>query len=616
MNIQELCGTILEMYRPPSDANVSDWADHHRVLVGKAAAEPGPWRTERAPYQREIMNAFTDPEVWKIVMMTSSQVGKTDMTINMIGRSIDLNPGPMLLVGPSDAYMESFSKERLADTIAASPALRKKVYEAKSRSSGNTILMKSFPGGFLSMTGANSPAGLAGRPIRDLFMDEVDRFPRSAGTEGDPVRLAEKRTQTFFNRRVVLTSSPTIRGDSRIEREFIHGTQEEWCIQCKNCQGFFPIKFDDIRFEKEQIGEGAHREYDVLDVWWRCPSCNGRMTETEVKKAPAMWIPYNPRAKKNGVRSFHLNAFVSPWGKWKDLVKSFLDAMDDVEMLKTFYNTTLGESFAYRESRGVPDALYERREKYKAEVPRGVLVLTMGIDVQDNRLEYEVVGWGRSEESWGIQRGVIPGRADDPTTWQPVDELLDRAWELENGKALRIAVTFVDSGGHFTEEVYDACRRRLARRVYPIKGDNKEEGPYVRLAKTQKSTKHGLNLFILNVSAGKEAIMYASGVDKPGPRYMHYPDNEEAGYDEEYFRGLISETRVYSKSKHKMIWEKIYERNEPLDMRNYARAAFKGFTIDLAAAEERLYGETRITRAPPPDAPRKKKGVISGGIRL
>ncbi len=619
MKLGDIARATLDCFRPPSAESVSEWAEKNRVLTSKSA-EPGPWKNDRAPYQREIMDAYTEPGIWKIVVMSSAQVGKTDMVLNMIGRSVDLDPGPMLFVGPSDEYMEKFSKERLADNIAASPVLRRKVHEAKSRDGGNTLMNKSFPGGFLALTGANSPAGLAGRPIQKLFMDEVDRMPKSAGTEGDPVMLATERTVTFFNRKIVLTSTPTDKGASRIEKEFTHGTQEEWCVECEGCHTYHEIVFEDIRFEKEAAAQGDYSEWTVTDAKWRCPQCGHLMDELAVKRAPAKWIPRNPRARERGVRSFHLNAFMSPWGNWKEICKLFLDSKDDANLLKTFYNLQLGKSFELRTETGEPERLFERRETYPAEVPRGVLALTMGVDTQDNRLEYEVVGWGRSEESWGIRRGVIPGRADEEKTWQKLDELLDRVWILENGKGLKIAAAFIDSGGHYTEEIYNGCRARLNKRIFPIKGNNRDDGPLVRLSKTQKTTRRGLNLFIINVYAGKEAILYNTGVSEKGARYMHYPDNPEAGYDQEYFRGLISERRVLKPAKGRQaaqyVWEQTYTRNEPLDMRNYARAAFKCFDIDLRAAEERLWGEKKVTPGTPKGAPKKPRGRLSAGIKV
>ena len=613
MTLAELQRQTLNLFRPPSEETVSEWADKNRIIVGKAAPEPGPWHTDRAPYQREIMDAFTQRGIHDIVIMSAAQIGKTDMEMNMIGRMIDLDPGPCLLVLPAEDDTENFSKERLAPTIEATPILRKKVYTGN----GSTILQKGFPGGFVALTGANSPGGLKSRPVRYLFMDEVDGYPASAGVEGDPVSLARKRTQNFFNAVRVLNSTPTIKQTSRIYKEFLRGTREEWEIQCKHCGEYSQVLFDDIRFEKQLIGEenSPEKEYEVTSAVWRCPNCRGTMEEHEVKRAPAKWVAYNPKALERGIRSFHINAFHSPWANWKALCKKFLDAKDDPEELKTFYNLELGLPFEYKETTTIPDMLYQRREHYNAEVPNGVLVITIGIDTQGNRLEYEVRGWGRGEESWGIQYGVIPGRADEDDTWELLDELLDRQWKMENGKRLRAACAFMDSGGNYPGDVKQKCYERRHKRIYPIAGATKEDVPLVHLS---KSTRGGVNMFMLNVGVGKEAVLYNASITVPGPRYMHFPDNEEAGYDEFYFKGLISEQRklVKKRGKYTYEWVKIYERNEPLDVCNYARCAFKGFKIDLDAWEERLYGKTKIVAAPPKDAPKKPKGLISRGVQI
>ena len=612
MTSEELYRMTMSMFRPPSDMTVSEWADQYRRLSGSGSSEQGKWHTDRAPYQREIMDSFSQRGIHDITCMTAAQVGKTVMLSNMIGYVICVRPGPCLMVMPAEDDVDSYSKERLAPDIEATPALRERVFTGND----STIRMKKFPGGFLSLTGAISPGGLKSRPIQRLFMDEVDGYPASAGVEGDPVSLAKKRTQTFGTSATrVCMSTPTLKTTSRIYREFLHGTQEEWEVTCKHCGEHSPILFDDIRFEKTESGEGNQKEYDVTQAKWRCPKCGGMMDEWEVKRAPARWVPHNPEALKRGHRSFHLNAFISPWADWKSECKKFLDSKDDPEMLKTFYNLELGLPFEHKEVTAMPEMIWARRETYQAEVPNGVLVITIGIDTQENRLEYEVKGWGRKEESWGIQYGVIPGRADEETTWEMVDELLDREWKLENGKTLKAAVTFMDAGGHYFDAVVENCYRRRHKRIYPIKGDNKDTGPLVRHT---RSTKKGLNLFLLNVYVGKRAVLYNAGIENPGPRYMHYPDDPDRGYDEHYFKGLISETMKPVKKRGAYVeeWVKIYERNEPLDICNYARCALLGFKIDLDAFEKRLYGEKTIQPADTGARPRRPRGLISGGIKV
>lgn len=615
--LSELARYTFEMFRPPKVQTVSEWADENRVLVSESSSEPGRWRTDRAPYQREIMDAFTQPGIWRIVIMASAQVGKSEIELNMMGCAIDNDPGPILYVQPTDKVAEDYSKRRIAPMFTACPTLRNKIYKAKGRDSNNTITMKTFPGGSLAIIGANSPSDLASKPVRYIFFDETDRFPASAGTEGDPIELAERRTETFrHNRKIVETSTPTNKGASKIERSYMSGTQEEWHVECPHCRQYSYINFSDIRFDKDEFkNEDGKVDYRVTHVAWQCPLCKRECGEYETKRLPARWVAKNPEAIHNGIRSFRLNAFMSPWSDWKDIVRKFLKAKDDPELLKVFYNTILGETWEVRDRSGVPEKLYDRREHYTAEVPDGVLVLTMGVDTQDNRMEYEIVGWNRDEESWGISRGVIPGRADAPGTWEEIDALLEREWKLKNGMALRVMAAFVDSGGHFSDAVYDACAKRASRKIWPIKGEAGEK-PYVRLMKKSKSSGTG---FMVGVDSGKEAIMYATTLEKPGPKYMHFPRDYRAGYDMEFFRGLISEKMVIHRRAGNAViaWEKTYDRNEPLDCRNYARAAYRYFRWDFDKCERVLYGigeAQPITRAQAEK--KKRKTVVSGGIKL
>ena len=617
--IAELFVFTMLMLKPPKLQSVSEWADSNRILVSESSSEPGRWRTDRAPYQKEIMDAFTQPGVWQIVIMASAQVGKTELELNMMGRAIDVDPGPMLFIQPTDGFAEDFSKRRVAPMIRACLALQRKVYEAKSRDAGNTITMKTFPGGSVAFTGANSPTELAGRPVRYVFMDEIDRFPASAGTEGDPLELAERRTETFrHNRKVVKTSTPTIKGASKIEKAYMLGTQEEWHTECPHCKQFSYIRFDNIKFDKEEYkDEGGERNYHVRNVRWQCPNCQGETREYDTKRCPAKWVQKNPEALEAGIRSFRLNAFMSPWSDWTDICRSFLKAHDDPELLKVFVNTMLGESWETRDRSGAPEMLLARREIYNAEVPTGVLVLTMGIDTQDNRLEYEVVGWGREEQSWGIAKGVIPGRADAPEVWEEIDDLLDREWKLPNGMKMRILASFMDSGGHFTQEVYAECAKRQVKRLYAIKGEGGDK-PYVRLMKKDNGKDRATRLLI-GVDSGKEAIMYATTVMEPGPRYMHFPRDYTCGYDIEYFRGLVSEKMVIRRRMGQNIvtWEKTYERNEPLDCRNYARAAYKYFNWNFDKMERMLNGteEPKVETRQQVEK-RRKKRVLSKGIQV
>lgn len=254
MKVKELFQRLAKQaLLPPPDLTVSEWADAHRKLSKESSAEAGQWRTSRAPYQREIMDAINDPVVEDIVIMASAQVGKSEIILNALGYFIDYDPSPILLIQPTEAKAKDFSKERVAPMIRDTPTLKERVGDAKSRDSSNTVMYKSFPGGFVALGGANAPSGLAARPIRILLADEIDRYPASAGDEGDPLDLAEKRTNNFYNRKKIKVSTPTIKNVSRIEKEFELSTKEYYNLPCPRCEELQPLSWEQLDFETESM---------------------------------------------------------------------------------------------------------------------------------------------------------------------------------------------------------------------------------------------------------------------------------------------------------------------------------------------------------------------------
>lgn len=589
-------------FKPPEQLTVTEWSDKYRRLSAENSAEPGRWRTSRTPYLKEIMDAFTDPKVHRIAVAASSQVGKTECEMNMLGYAIDIDPGPIMFVMPTLDNAKDFSKRRIAPMIRDTRPLREKISKAKSRDGENTVLKKAYPGGMLTMTGSNSPASLASVPARYVFGDERDRWAKDAGGEGDPWGLVEARTTTFYNYKMVEVSTPTIKGYSAIESAFNTGTQEYWSVKCPHCGEYNFIKFDNIRFEFHTNKIMGKKQYIVDDVLYACPDCGCASTEQEIRKQPKKWIAKNPEAYKNGVRSFWINAFSSPWMPWKKLVLRFLEAKDDPEKLKTVYNTLFGELWEDRGDLADEDEMLARREEYEADLPDGVLCLTCGVDTQDNRLEYEVVGYGRFEESWGIEKGYIMGKPSEQDVWERLDGIIDRSYYFKNEKALKISVTFIDSGGHYTQEVYEECSKRINKRVFAIKGKGGEGIPFtgppskVKIVKDNKVTGKAW-LYILGVDAGKERIMSGLKVQSPGARYSHFPGNEGKGYDNLYFSGLLSEKMTYENGKWR--WKKLpgHNRNEALDCRNYANAAFRVLNPNLDAIEGKLKGISQETKS-------------------
>ena len=618
--MNDLLGRVLKALKPPENLTVSEWADRYRVLSTENSAEAGKWRTSRTPYLRDIMDAFTDDGVHRIALVSGAQIGKTEMLLNMLGYAICEDPASIMFVQPTLETAEDFSKRRISAMFRDTPAIKERVATGKARAGDNTIYKKTFLGGMLTITGSNSPSSLASIPARYVFGDERDRWAISAGAEGDPFDLLVARTTTFFNRKIVETSTPTIKDASAIEKSFKLGTQERWCSQCPHCGTFHNIIWRDIKFDYEEVKAGDEITHLVKRVEWQCPTCTERFTEIEMRNQPQKWIAENPEALKNGIRSFWLNAFSSPWVRWEYIVLRWLQAKDDPEKLKVVFNTLLGELWEIRANTEGISELLSRREEYEAEVPDGVIVLTCGVDTQDDRLEYEVVGHGYYGETWGIEKGIILGRPDDPAVWQRFDELITREFKFKSGASIRIAITFIDSGGHFTQEIYKQCLIRQPLRVFAIKGKGGQDVPYVTQPSTVaiSGTKRKAKLFVLGVDAGKEQIAWSLNIKTTGARYMHFPKDEARGYDSNYFTQLTSEhlvpTRKNGRAALKWDLKEGYTRNEALDCRNYALAAFRALNPDLDAIMRRRKktNEPRKNIAAVPARPKPQRETFTG----
>lgn len=607
---------VKQGFKPPETLSVSEWADKKRRLSPESSAEPGPWRTSRTPYLKEPMDAFTDAKVKRIVIVSASQIGKSELINNIIGYIIDEDPGSILFIMPTTLDAKEYSKLRIAPMIRDTPVLKQKVADPKSRDSGNTILQKTYPGGILTMCGSTEAHSLASKPIRYVLGDERDRWATSAGDEGDPWDLARARQITFYNSKAVEVSTPTIKNASHIENSFADGTMERWCTACPHCGEYHNIIFSDIRYEYEEHIVGGKKSYTVLEIWYVCPGCGAISTEQEMRAQPSKWIAEHPDAYENsGCRSFWLNAFCSPWASWESTILEYLKAIGNTKKLQVVYNTRFGELWEDRGDIEDEDSLMARREEYEAELPEGVLVLTCGVDTQDDRLEFEVVGHGHFGESWGIRQGVIMGRPDTPQVWAQLDDIIDKAYYFKSGVGLKISMTFVDEGGHFTQDVRMQCMHRLSKKMFAIKGRGGDGIPYTSPPKKQKVIIKGKNLgtcwqYQLGVDAGKQLIMDSLKVQTPGSKYCHFPKRDD--YGPGFFQKLLSERLVYKpERRNPWVWEKIpgHERNEALDCRNYALAAFKALPVDLDAIDNRLKlaKSKKAGATVPSQAPKKKK---------
>lgn len=584
--------------KPPPELTLSQWADRYRMLSAESSAEPGRWHTDKAPYQREIMDAIGDAHIRRVVIMCAAQLGKTELLLNILGYFMAYAPAPILVMQPTLDMGQTFSKDRLAPMIRDTPVLRGLV-DVKSRYAGNTILKKNFPGGHITIVGANSATGLASRPIKVLLADEVDRYPGSAGTEGDPLSLAQKRQTTFWDKKTVMVSTPVIKGHSRIETEYNQSTREEWNVPCPECGHYQPFVWANLIFDPDELQK---------EIVYKCERCGCVANEYRWKQQSQQgrFVAENPGAETRG---FHLNTLASTFCGWKEIVQKFIVAKEQLDQgnpegMKVWVNTELGETWEERGEQVEDTELFNRREIYDAVVPEEVLVLTAGVDVQDDRFEVEIVGWGVGKESWGIRYQKIYGDMLKEQVWEDLDAFLQTVWCKKDGTALRIISCCIDSGGHHTDQVYRFTKERYERGVWAIKGKGGAEVPYIRNPTTNNRVK--TPLFIIGVDAGKVLLYQRLRHNTKGPNYCHFPANEEAGYDETYFKGLTSEKMVvrFRKGRSVTVWElkdSKYKRNEPLDLRNYATAALEIANPVLAKPEPgmaqrpRRAGRRRIT---------------------
>lgn len=591
---------------------VTEWADEHRVLSSVSAAEPGRWRTARTPYLRAIMDALSPASgTSRVVFMKGAQVGGTECGNNWIGFTIHRHPGPMLMVLPTVEVARKVSKQRLAPMIEASAILRDLVRDPRSRDSGNTVQVKEFEGGLLMVTGANSAAGLRSMPVRDLFMDEIDEYPGDLDGQGDPISLAERRTDTFAgSRHELLVSTPKVKGVSRIEREYLRSDQRRYFVPCPKCGHMDFMTWTGRDWLTSDDGSHHYIEWDerkpeTVRLVCGNAECAERITERNKTwmLARGEWRATNEEAWDGRTAGFHLSALYSPlgWKSWTECVAEFLAARNDPPALKAWVNTVLGEAW---EERG--DSVNAQRLRGRCEelergvVPIGVGVLVAAVDVQSDRLEVVVKGYGAGEESWLVEHEAIFGDPSQASVWYALDKFLARDFRHVNGRELRVECAVVDSGGLHTEEVYGYTKPRLERRAggwtlrtFPIKGGTEQGKPLVQRPST--GNRYRVPLFVLCVDTGKDTILSRLLVNTPGAGFVHLP----RWVDDEYLEQLASEKAVRKYHRGRGLvreWVKLRERNEALDLEVYALA---GLQITGSAFMRRLAERADRFATPP-----------------
>lgn len=627
---RKLLEGVADALLPPRTLTVSQWADENRMLSSEASADRGKWTCW--PFQREPMDCLgPDDPCTRLVLMCAAQMLKTELMLNMIGYVADVDPGPILCVLHRESDAETFSKDRLGPMIRDTPCLRGKFVAAKSRDAGNTTLYKRFAGGQITMVGSITESSLSSRPIRYLLCDEIDRYPSSAGKGGDPISLAEKRTSNFWNRKIILASTPSLDGESRIQKAWEQSDQRSWFVPCPHCGHYQKLIWGRVRWGAITAtwdGGAAPRAVELPPraAVYQCEGCETLIPEARkhLMEDRGKWIAANPTSPIPG---FHLPAVHSMARAWGDLAEEWVAAKDDHAQLKVFINTVLAEPWVQPGASLDWEKIYLRHDDYPIGiVPEGGLLLVAGVDVQDTRFEVEIKAYGTGRESWSVQYLVIQAAGADgrPLStlsiepWRELEAVLARDWPCADGRTMPIMAMAIDSGFR-PQMVYDFAARHpqpahgpsgdriyAVRTVIPTKGKDTFERLIASVSNTDAAAgRGGLRIWHIGTHFFKQEFYDAlKSVDpetRGGPGYHHYSYT-----DKEFYRGLVSEKRV-ERANGKIEW--VPERgirNEPLDLHGECRLAAAVCGVDRWTDDEWAALAPRRADPLPTAAPKPK----------
>jgi phage terminase large subunit GpA-like protein len=617
-----LLGELLHTYfAPPPRLTVTQWAEANRSLSAKDSSEPGPYRVSRTPFACEPQDALSPySSVEEVVLMWGAQTSKTTIGGNWIGSIIDMQPGPLMIVQPTIDTAKRFSRQRLTPMIEESPALRKKVRENRSRDDANTTLLKEYPGGFMVVAGANSAAGLRSMPIRDIFFDEIDAYPMDVDGEGDPIALAEARQSTFARRKRLKTSTPTTKGMSRIEDAYMGTDQRRYHIACPHCGELQFLEWGadknhGIKWHKDETGghfsdtahyvcahNGCVIEEHLKPKFLQCTELGGQ----------ARWVAHNPTASARK-RGYHLSSLYSPLGflSWRELVDEWLHARElakvgDQSKMRAFVNTRLAETWEEQGDKVQHHELARRAEPYPlGKLPMGVLLVVAGVDVQPDRLECRVWGFGRGEESWLVDRHIIYGDPNldesvEGSPWAKLSEIRRTTIQHVSGAQVLIEATGIDTGGHNTQAVYHYCRNHAHAHVLALKGSSVANRPIlgkpssVDVSWRGKTMPRSLKLWMVGTDTAKHLLYGRLRISQPGAGYVHLPDVLRQTDEFEQMTAEKLATK-YVKGHAKLEWFKpAGKRNEALDCFNYSYAVACYLGIQTMREPAWLKREERI----------------------
>ena len=604
-NINHVAENLLAGLRPPPEMTISQWAEKYRILAGTASSEPGRWSNARTPYLVEIMDELSpQSSATDVVFMKGSQIGGTEVLINTALYYIKHCPSPIGQFQTTEQTAKRFLKQRENPAFTAM-GMNDLFY-------GDEMYIKEFPGGILTTGWSNSPSNFRSAPFCISLCDEISEWPDDCGGQGDPCELARRRTTNFPRRKLFWNSTPGIEGECRITKMFELGDQRHYQVPCPHCGELHKWEWGNVVWDCDSNGKALPQT-----VRMRCPHCGeeyGEYHKTELM-ALGQWVAENPDGE---YPSFHINALYSPlgWYSWANAVSDFVKAKGDVNKMKSFTNNVLGEPWSLDGGKVIdPNGLMSRCEEYEAEVPDGAVVLTAGVDVQDDRLEVEIVGWGKGLENWGITNRILIGNPSEQGVWDALDSILMASYKNSLNENLYVASTLIDSGGHHTDDVYRYTAKRERRNVFACVGKAGLARPLVtRPKKTKKSLVYNASLVNVGVDIAKDQFYDWISIENPGPGYCHFPAKPDE-YNQEYFAQLTAEKRFKKWVRGSQVWayKKLRPRNEALDKRNYARGALNivGIDVDKFADAGRKF--LRNVAAPV----RRLSGprLVSGGIR-
>lgn len=550
----------LKQLCPPENITVSEWAENYRVLDSKTSALPGPWRNDKTPYLKEIMDELINYDTERIIFVKPTQVGGTEALQNMLGYVIQQDPSPTMIVYPTDILAKSISENRLEPMIMATRTL-KSLYNKNESSQ----LELQLDGMYLSLAGSNSPSSLASKAIKYLFLDEVDKYPGSSKKESDPISLAMERTKTFRNRKIYMTSTPTLATGHIWKALMDADIEKHYFIPCPHCGSMIELTFQNLKFPS---GDDLSNQDRADMAVYRCQECGGDITDQDKEQMLRYgeWKTVRENSKYNRKVGFWINTLYSPFVRFSEIVKEFLDSKDDPDKLQNFTNSWLAEPWEDTKLKTSADTVLERQtERPEFTAPSWTKFLTAGVDVQETSLYWTIRAWG----SYITSQNIAHGQA---LSFQDIEQIMNTPYFTEDGDQLIVALCLIDSG-YDADSTYDFCALN-SEWALPVKGSNNPMLSHFKLSKINKqgSQAYGMNLVL--VDGDKYKDMIAGRMKKPNGRgsWMVFE-----GCDREYAEQVTAEHKVNVKSGNRTVQRWVPKRshidNHYLDAEVYALAA-------------------------------------------